>query len=166
MTKQNEVATVENELVNGTLVSESDEFIVVIEDGKHKRKAKYKNYMSVKAETRADKVWLANLIDNDEDTGNGLKDNVGKEIIVQDLITRKYDKVDEDTGELQYGVLTYLITPDRETFVTSSKSVYFSMIQYMEMLGYPHEENYEPLTIKVGKKKMQNGDSITVKLIG
>lgn len=165
MTQANEVTT-QNELVNGTVTSENEDFVIVIEDGKHKRKAKYADYSSVKAETREDKIWLANLLDNEEDTGNGLKDNVGKEIVIADLITRKYDKVDEETGELQYGVLTYLITPERETFVTSSKSVYFSIMKYMKLLGFPTDEGYEPLTVKVGKKKMANGDSITVKLIG
>lgn len=163
----NEIAVAEKaELVNGTKISENDEFVVVIENGKHKRKAKYQDYNSIVPKNREEKVWLANLIDNDEDTGNGLKDNVKKEIVVADIITRKYDKVDEDTGELVYGVLTYLITPEREAFVTSSKSVYFSIHQYMKMLGYPHEEGYENIIVKVGKKKMQNGDSITIKLIG
>lgn len=163
----NELAVTETqELVNGTTVSENEEFVVVIENGKHKRKAKYQDYNSITPKDRAEKVWLANLIDNDEDTGNGLKDNVGKEIEIANIITRKYDKVDEDTGELVYGVLTYLITPEREAFVTSSKSVYFSIHQYMKMLGYPHEEGYENIIVKVGKKKMQNGDSITIKLIG
>src|SRR5690606_4932845 len=97
MTNKNELQVneeVKNELVNGSVVSESDDFIVVIENGKHKRKAKYQDYNSIKPKDRAEKVWLANLIDNDEDTGNGLKDNVGKEIAVADIITRKYDKVD------------------------------------------------------------------------
>lgn len=164
---KNEVAVdAKKELVNGTIVSEKEDFIVVIENGKHKRKAKYQDYTSIEPKTREEKVWLANLIDNDEDTGNGLKDNVNKEITIADIITRKYDKVNEDTGELEYGVLTYLITPEREAFVTSSKGVYFSIHQYMKLLGYPHEENFEPIIVKVGKKKMQNGDSITIKLIG
>lgn len=150
------------------IVSETDEFAVMLgEDGKFVRKAKYQEYSSVVAETREDKIWLLNLMDSDEDSGLGksLKENVGKEIEVENLITRKYDSVDEDTGELIYGVLTYLITPDKEVYVTSSKSVYFSMKHITDLFGQPHEANWENVTLLVGSVKMLNGTGLTIKMI-
>lgn len=62
-------------------------------------------------------MWLLNLLEGDEESGNGLKDHVGKIIEVQDVITRKYDRINEDTGEQEYGVLTYLITPEKIAYL-------------------------------------------------
>lgn len=168
----NEVAnTNENqnvEVSNAVITREDDKFIYFIDtDGKHKRKMKYKDYSSFKAESKEDKIWLMNVIDNeDEDAGSGLKDNVGKKIEVADVIFRKYDRVNEETGELEYGVLTYLITPEREAFVTSSKSVYSTANNAFEMFGYPDHEEYENVIFEVKSKKAQNGTQIYVRVVG
>lgn len=149
------------------VAQDSDEYAIVKDEkGKYKRKAKYQEYSSIKAETREEKIWLANLLDNDDDTGHGLKEQVGKKIEVANIIMRKYDKVNEDTGVLEYGVLTYLLTPDKTAYVTSSKGVYFSVQQFMKLFGTPDSPEWENLVLLVGKKKMANGDSITVKLVG
>lgn len=175
MTKAKEMTQNENtELAvstneNGELANvqqDTDEFMIVIENGKYKRKAKYQDYNSIVPKTREERIWLANLLDNDEDTGNGLKDQVGKEITVANIITRKYDKINEDTGVLEHGVLTYLLTPEKEAFVTSSKGVYFSIQNYLKLFGTPDSPEWENIVLKIGKKKMQNGDSITVKMVG
>ena len=144
----------------------ADYIVIKDEQGKFARKAKYQTYTSVKAETRADKLWLMNLLDGEEDSGFGLKDNVGKEIIVENVIFRPYDRIDENTGQMEYGVLTYLITPEKEAYVTSAKSVYFSMKQIMDLFGKPTDADWENVTVKVGKQKMQNGDAINIKMIG
>jgi hypothetical protein len=170
MTNQNEVANTqaqETEIVEAHIVRENDQFVVVQDaDGKFKRKAKYALYTSFKAETRADKIFLANLLEGAEESGSGLKDHVGKQIEVQDIITRPYDKINEETGELEYGVLTYLITPEKQAFVTSSKSVYFSITRIMELFGKPTDEDWENITVKVLKERGTNGDMIKIKLVG
>jgi hypothetical protein len=147
-------------------IREDENYVIVKTGDKYSRKAKYKDYSSIKAESRADKIWLMNLLDGDEDTGNGLKEQVGKQIIVADVITRKYDKVNEETGEMEYGVLTYLVTPDKQVFVTSSKSVYFSINKIMDVFGKPTDEIWENITVKVIKEKGTNGDMIKIKLVG
>jgi hypothetical protein len=154
-----------NELAIVT-VREDDNYVIIKTGDKYSRKAKYNDYSSIKAETREEKIWLMNLLDGDEETGNGLKEQVGKQIIVADVITRKYDKVNEDTGEMEYGVLTYLITPDKQVFVTSSKSVYFSINKIMDVFGKPTDEIWENITVKVIKEKGTNGDMIKIKLVG
>lgn len=157
----------ETQLVAAEVVRENDQFEVVkTAEGKFKRKAKYALYSSIEPETRKDKIWLANLLEGAEDSGEGLKSHVGKVIEVADIITRPYDKIDEDTGEMQYGVLTYLITPDKVAYVTSSKSVYFSIVRNMELLGKPTDEDWENIQIKVLKEKGTNGDMIKIKVVG
>jgi hypothetical protein len=65
---------------------------------------------------------------------------------------------------MEYGVLTYLLTPDRVAYVTSSKTVYFSTMRMVELFGEPSKE--EPFVVQVGKEKAQNGDLIKIKMIG
>lgn len=165
----NELAvTNENQLVANEVVSENDNYVVLKDEstGKYMRKAKFSDYSSIVAENRADKMWLLNLLEGAEGSGNGLKDHVGKQIEVANVITRKYDKINEETGQTEYGVLTYLLTPDKIAYVTSSKSVYFSIVRMMELFGKPTDADWENIVIQVGKVKMTNGDSITIRMVG
>jgi hypothetical protein len=86
--------------------------------------------------------------------------------VVHDIITRQYDRINEETGAVEYGVLTYLITKDKIAYVTSSKTVYFSVMRTLDLFGYPGEAGWEPITFKVGKQKGQNGDIIKVQMVG
>lgn len=150
-----------------TIERENEDFQIIKDaDGKYSRKAKFREYSSVKTETRADKLWLLNLMEGDEETGNGLKEHVGKQIEVANVITRRYDRINEDTGQQEFGVLTYLITPDKIAYVTSSKTVYFSITNMMKLFGTPDSPEWENIKVLVGKKKGLNGDAITIKMIG
>jgi hypothetical protein len=169
MTNQNEVANTQNqetEIVESHVVRETENYVVKQDaNGKFKRKAKYQSFSSVKAETHEDKVWLFNLFEGAEDSGNGLKDHIGKHIEVADIITRPYDSIDEDTGAEEFGVLTYLITPDRVAYVTSSKSVYFTIKNMMDLYGKPSEEGWNNITVVAYKVKAEKGDAIKIKLV-
>jgi hypothetical protein len=170
MTTENKNELVENEQVNETAVSvierEDENFVIVKEEGKFVRKAKFHDYSSIKAETKEDKMWMLNLLEGDEESGNGLKDHVGQQFEVADVITRKYDRINEKTGQQEYGVLTYLITPERQVFVTSSKTVYFSITRIMDLFGKPDSDEWENIIVRVGKTKGQNGDIIKIKMVG
>jgi hypothetical protein len=156
-----------NELSLTTVQSENENYVILKdENGKFTRKAKFNDYSSIVAENRADKMWLLNLLEGAEGSGNGLKEHVGKQIEVANVITRKYDKINEETGQTEYGVLTYLLTPDKVAYVTSSKSVYFSITRMMELFGKPTDADWENIIVQVGKVKMTNGDSITIKMVG
>jgi RNase P/RNase MRP subunit p29 len=163
----NEIANVNHEVLAGQVVREEKNYVVIKnEEGKFVRKAKYLEYSSIVAETREDKIWLLNLMEGNEDTGNGLKDHVGKIIEVANIITRPYDKINEETGATEYGVLTYLFTPDKIAYVTSSKNVYFSITNIMDLFGAPDQPEWENIKIKVGKEKGTNGDMIKIKMVG
>lgn len=168
MTKSNNEVMVNEEVAKGMVVhSENDLYTVYkTHEGKFVRKAKFHEYSSVKAETKEEKIWLLNLLEGAEDTGYGLKDHVGKTIEVADVITRKYDRINEETGELEYGVLTYLLTPEKEAYVTSSKNVYFSINRIMDLFGKPDEEGWENVQVLVQKEKATNGDLIKIKMVG
>jgi hypothetical protein len=161
----NEIVEAQNQV---ELVKSENEDYVIVQgaDGKFYRKAKFKEFNSLKLETRADKIWYLNLLEGNEENGNGLKEHVGQIIEVQDVITRRYDKINEETGATEYGVLTYLIAPDKQVFVTSSKTVYFSVMRTFEAFGFPGTPEWENIKFKVGKQKGQNGDIIKVQMVG
>jgi hypothetical protein len=166
--KDDKTMSEQNQLTVAPQVVREEENFVVIQnaEGKFSRKAKYHDYSSITAQSREEKIWLMNLMEGDEETGNGLKEQVGKHIVVENIITRKYDKINEETGQLEYGVLTYLITPEKQVFVTSSKNVYMSIIRIMDLFGKPTDSEWENITVKVLKEKAQNGDMIKIKLVG
>jgi hypothetical protein len=150
-----------------TVISQNDDYVVLQNaEGKFVRKAKFHEFSSVKAESKADKIWLMNVFEGSEDSANGLKNHVGKQIVVADIITRPYDRINEETGQQEYGVLTYLITPEKQVFVTSAKSVYFTINNIMKLFGTPSDPDWENVTIKVMKEKGTNGDMIKIKMIG
>lgn len=164
----NEVSEVSENPVSVQVVIRENEDYVISQDseGKFQRKAKFKEFSSIRTDTREEKMWLLNLLEGDEETGNGLKEHVGKQIEVQDVITRKYDRINETTGVQEYGVLTYLITPEKIAYVTSSKNVYFSITRIMDLFGKPNTPNWENIKVKVLKEKAKNGDMIKIKMIG
>ena len=113
----NQELTETPELVIGETIVRQDENFVIVKttDGKFKRKAKYKHFSSIKAETRQDKIWLSNLMDmNDDDDSAGLKNHIGKQIEVRDIITKPYSKINEETG-------IEVRTIDREWTVNSAE---------------------------------------------
>ena len=56
----NEIVKAENQL---TTISENENYAIVQDgEGKFKRKAKFKEFQSIVAENRADKIWLLNLL--------------------------------------------------------------------------------------------------------
>ena len=152
---------------NLVVQSETDQYTVYKDEkGKFVRKAKFMDFSSIEATTRDEKIWLLNLLEGAEDSGHGMKDNVGKTIEVANVILRKYDRINEETGQLEYGVLTYLLTPEKVAYVTSSKNVYFSITRIMELFGKPNTPEWENVKVKIGKEKMENGDSIKIKMVG
>ena len=176
MTNENKDLQVQEDnevtVIGNNIVEENDKYVVKkVADPKtgeikFVRQAKYTEYSSIKAETREDKLWLFQVYEGDEDSGYGLKNNIGKEIEVQDIILRPYDRIDENTGEKEFGVLTYLITPKKEVYVTSSKTVYFTITRLMELFGTPDSDEWENIKVKVDSEKGQHGDIIKIKMIG
>lgn len=173
MTKTNEIMTnempeVELDIVAENVIRETDDFVIFKDEkGKFKRSAKYKNYSSVRPETKEEKIWLFNILDGGEETGAiPLKDIVGSVLEVEDIIFQEYDSVNEDTGEMQYGVLTYLVTPEKQVFVTSGKAVYFTVDKLMSIFGKPTDETWENVKLKVSTVKQARGQQIIVTLVG
>lgn len=134
-------------------------------DGKFIRKAVYQPFSSVVAETREQKINLMNLLDSD-DVALPMGEQIGAELKIRDVIFNPYDKVDEETGEIEHGVLTYVITPENVAYVTSSKSVYFTLKKVFQVFGEPSFPEGEEIIVKIVKKKGQTHQYTDLKIIG
>ena len=158
MTENTNEITVQAEAANNYEIKQNAE-------GKFERKAIYTPFSSVRPETRAQKISLLQLLESD-DVAIPLNEAVGKKITIADVIIRPYDKVNEDSGEMEYGVLTYMISTDGEAFVTSSKSVYYTLQNVFSVFGAPHWEGEEAVTVQVVKKKGLQFNYTDINVIG
>lgn len=143
--------------------------------GKFERKAIYNDFSSVVAETKEEKIYMMNLLSGGEDDDNGairMRNAIGVEIDIDDVIIQSYDKLDEDTGNLVYGALTYLFSKEqdengmRKVYVTSSKTVYHTLDRAFKIFGKPGTPEYTGLVVKVVSRKGQNHDLVDIKVIG
>ena len=183
MTKENELQKVEqtqgelivkentqdNSLIDlPTITGEDNNYVYFVDKkGKHFRKAKYEDYTSIVPVDRKEMIWLANIMDSDEENGTPLKNAIGQKIEIQDVIIKKYDRVNEETGQIEHGAITYLFTPEKELYATSSLSVLFKLKEYFELFNAkPDDENWENLIVEIGSRKAEKGDAITIKLVG
>lgn len=121
-------------------------------DGKFTRKTVYKPFSSVEAVTREQKMNLMKLLDSDSKVAQPLNDHIGAQFQIADVILMPYDSLDEATGELEYGCLSYLITPEGVAYVTSSKSVYHTLRKWFVAFGEPHWADEEVITVQAVKK--------------
>lgn len=138
-------------------------------EGKFQRRAVYQDWSSVHPETREEKIALLNLLnagEGEEGGATGLNDYIGGEIKIADVIFRAYDSLNEDTGELTNGVLTYIFDTQGKAFVTSSKTVYFTLKRTFQIFGYPHYSEKDALTVKVVKKPGKDFKFIDLKILG
>lgn len=171
MTNSNELQTINNEtgeiLTNAPReISRTDQYVTMQDsEGKFFRQALYHDYTSFTAESREDKLWLLSVIDGGEDSGFGFKEHVGEKIEIENIITRTYTTLDENTGLEEQGVITYLITPEKTPYVTTSKSVYFTIRNMMEILGRPDEVDWENVTVEIFGKRGAMGQILNVRIV-
>lgn len=147
-----------------TQVKESYE-LFVDQEGKYRRKAVYSAWSSVHPETKEQKIALLNLL-NSGDEAAALSDYIGAQIQVADVLFNPYDRINEETGEQEFGVLSYIITPEGTPYVTSSKSVYFTLKRMFQVFGEPHYSGEEVVTVQPVKKKGKEFQFIDLKIIG
>lgn len=153
-----------NEIMQ-TTIKENYE-IVKNEEGKFVRKAVYNSFTSITPVTKEEKIAMMNLLNGDDDKSFSLGENIGKHIELADVIFNPYDKINEETGESEYGVLSYLITPEKVVYVTSSKSVYFSLKRIFQVFGEPHYDAENMIVVKAVKKKGQNFNYTDIQIVG
>ena len=179
MTKNNEIMqSVANEvqadmntgevLSNKTAVQETEDYkIVRLQDGTFKKNMKYHEYFSRMAETEEEQIELYKVF-NDSESGlvTSLAGMVDKEIDIAHVFIQPYESFDEKTGTVTDGVTTTMQDVDGSYYATSSKSVYYTILNIMKTFGYPTDKNYKPVKVKVTGTRRQHGVQIDLQLIG
>lgn len=150
------------------VVQETDEYkIVKLQDGTFKKNMKYKQYFSRIAETEEEQIELYKVFnDSDSEKVTPFNNMVNKEITIKHVFIQPYESFDEKTGNLTDGVTTTIEDLDGSYYATSSKSVYYTIYNIMNTFGYPNNENFKPVKVKVTGTKRQNGVQIDLELIG
>lgn len=134
-------------------------------DGKFTRRAVYQAFSSVRPETKEQKIAMMNLLESD-DVAVPMNDSIGAQIEVENVILSPYDSINEETGEITNGVLTYLIDPKGVAYVTSSKSVYFTVKRIFQVFGEAPFEEGERVKVEIVKKQGTQFKYTDIKVIG
>lgn len=88
-----------------------------------------------------------------------LDDVINSEFNVVDIITSAYENIDEETGSVERGRITTMITDAGLSIATSSTVVFRDLGEICNIFGVPSETN--PITVKAIKEKGNNGHSYT-----
>lgn len=148
------------------IVQDTDKFTIVkLPNGKFRKDMKYKKLYTHVPTDQAEMLELYKVL-NTEDNEDVVKmsTRVGSEIQIQHIYTNPYQSFDEETGGNVNGVTTTIFT-GTEYIATSSKSVYYTLLNLFDTFGSPSDEGYKPITVKITSRKMQNGDQINLQLI-
>lgn len=165
----NEVNQETGEIMNTEIVvrETNDYKIVQLPDGTFKKNMKYHSYFSRQAETEEEQIELYNVFNgSDNELVTPLKNMANKEITIKHVFIQPYESFDETTGNTSNGVTTTIEDTEGHYYATSSKSVYYTIFNIMKTFGYPTDEDYKPVKVKVTGTKRQNGIQIDLELIG
>lgn len=164
MTNETNLTTLNGET---TIKQTSDYELVQLADGTFKKKMKYHPYHSRTAITDEEKIELYNVFNDDtNELVVPLKNMVKKKIKIAHVFTQPYESLDEQTGEITYGVTTTFQDVDNNYYATSSKTVYYAIMGIMQTFGKPSDPTYKPIEVEVTGTKQQRGVQIGIKLVG
>ena len=150
------------------IVKETDKFKIVIDqNGKPKKITKYEKFWSYVPETDEEIERLFIVMNSEEDDGyvKPLKDEKGTEIAIKNVFFDPYETLNEETLDIDLGVVTLIEDIEGEFYGTSSKTVHYQLRQIFDSFGYPNTKDYRTTVVKVGKKKANLGDVVTVTLV-
>lgn len=158
--QNNELAAVNK---NGlTMVQDNEKFTVYKDNtGKYIKEMKYQDLIVFPEDTKFDEVELFNLVNGTSEKAIELKAALGTEILIKGFVTRAYESFDEETGQTSKGVTTTLYD-GTQYFVTSSKTVYYNVINMNTVFGTPRVDG--GFLVKVIGTKRQLGTQISLEL--
>lgn len=163
MTNENNIPTI----FEGTVVQETEDYQVVqLSDGKFKKQMKYKKFFS-KIPTTDEEIKELYRVLNDEnnnDIVSPMSQNIDKELEIHQVYIVPYESFDEDTGFTEKGV-TSTIYDGGHYYATSSKSVYHTLHNLFQVFGYPQDNGYDPIKVRITGTKRERGLQINLSLV-
>lgn len=133
--------------------------------GEYRKEQKYAKDWSKVPETEEEVIHMYNILNSDEEDGLvvPMKNTLKQKIDIEQVYFNPYEKFDTKTGNMIYGVVTMIQSPDGTYYATSSKSVYFDLKNIFETFGKPNTPNYRTITVLVKGTKVNKNIQIGVK---
>lgn len=163
----NEQLNNDQELAKYVIEDNKDFTVYKTKDG-FKKEMKYYEYSTVDIDTldNEQQIELYKVFnDSDFEKVVPMRNKVGEKIKIEHFFTRPYNAFDEQTGETRHGVVT-TIYDGTKYYVTSSKSVYFNLINLSQTFSMPDDENYNPIIVEIVGKQQARGIQISLSLVG
>ena len=110
-------------------------------------------YSSLKNNTIESKKIMFNAL---QKCDYRVSDMLDTEIDLVNVIMQHYQKVNDETGEVEDKIKTILIDKDKKTYASASHGLFNSMLNVLSMFGEPSKWE-EPLKIKVVETKTKQG---------
>lgn len=115
-------------------------------------------YCSIPLDTTENKKKVFAISENADGV---VADHIDESILLKDLFLQKYEKIDEETGEVITRTRTILISADGTSYASASKGLYNSVLKLIALLGKPDEWD-EPIEIKVKEVSIDKGKTYTI----
>lgn len=150
------------------ILEDNDKYTIVITaDGETKRKLKFEKLWSIIPQTDEEMEEIFKVTnDTDNEIVKAMKLHDKKEITIKNILFNPYDKFNEETLGIDYGVTTMIQTIEGEWYATSSKMAYYQLQNMIDAFGFPNEERYRPIKVEIYLKKEQQGFSTNLKFKG
>lgn len=122
------------------------------------------NFTTLPVETKSEKTKLFKVVNSDSIK---LIDMVGKTVNMVDVYMERYERLNEETGEIEPQTRIIIISEDGSHYSTSSKGVLQDITKIFQAFGMPSKDNEcYPMNLDVyqttiqkeidGKKSMRN----------
>lgn len=162
MTNQNEVQLSEK------VVEETNNYVVKqLPDGSFKKQMKYQKFFTHIPQTQEEQILLYKVFNGTEEENKDIvtpfRNMIGKVIGIEAFYQMPFTSFDEQTGTNTPGVTTTIRDGDH-FYTTSSKSVYHTLRTLCDTFGYPNEDRYKKIFVKITGTKRQNGVQIDLAL--
>lgn len=113
--------------------------------------------------TRASKIAMYNAINGDADS---LRDHVGEEIALVDVVAHTVQMTDEQTGELRDCARVVLVAADGKCYQAVSEGIMSSLTKLFAICGMPSWKD-EPVIVKPKELTTRKGYRVmTLEMIG
>lgn len=147
-------------------IQENENFIITKNaDGTFTKTVKYQKVFSTIPESDDDFMKLYSVMNDPESKEvTSMKDAIGLELDMVDFYTSPYESFDEKTGENTQGVTSLIKDVNGAYFATSSKAVYFSLLNLFDVFGDKWQD--KNIRVKIVGVKQPRGLQINLSVLG
>lgn len=115
-------------------------------------------YTSINMENAENRKLLFKI---SESADGRVSDNLNKTIMLKDIFLQRYDKVNEETGEVEEKTRTILIDETGKSYASASKGLYNSLLKFIQIMGKP--DTWEkPMAIQVQEVALPKGKTYKI----